>query len=251
MFLQSYQASSRSATLLKQELRDLITTERIEATHVLNWGKGNTFLVPYGSIIINDPYIVKTVVDKVQFFRCVENLPDTFTQIGFPKAFYSKESVVEWMRANPGKDVVCRTLTQSRDGNGIVITSNPDEVPDCKLYTVYIKKLREYRAHVFMDSVIRVQQKKRSSNAESSNPQIRNTANGWIFATEGVDIPGPIKEACVEFVRLTGLQFGALDLIHNAYYNKWYILECNSAPGIMGTTVQAYGNAIRNFLEVH
>jgi D-alanine-D-alanine ligase-like ATP-grasp enzyme len=42
------------------------------------------------------------------------------------------------------------------------------------------------------------------------------------------------------------LDFGAADVIYNAQQDRAYSLEVNSAPGIMGTTLVNYTNALRS-----
>ena len=45
-------------------------------------------------------------------------------------------------------------------------------------------------------------------------------------------------------IKVLGLDFGAVDIIYNKQEDKWYVLEVNTAPGIYGTTLDKYVNAI-------
>jgi glutathione synthase/RimK-type ligase-like ATP-grasp enzyme len=154
------------------------------------------------------------------------------------------------MQENPGKMVVGRHLLTSHEGKGIELITDVNNIPECPLYTEYIKKKSEFRVHIFDNKVIRVQQKKRKLNFQGEvNNQIRNTSGGWIFATENVSIPEEVLNECSLLLYQFGCFFGAFDIIYNEYYNKWYVIECNSAPGIRGTTVKVYGDAIREFLK--
>ena len=41
-----------------------------------------------------------------------------------------------------------------------------------------------------------------------------------------------------------GLDFGAVDIIWNESEDQYYVLEVNTAPGVEGTTLQKYTEAI-------
>ena len=45
---------------------------------------------------------------------------------------------------------------------------------------------------------------------------------------------------------LSGLTFGAIDVIWNEHQQKAFVLEINTAPGIEGTTVEKYAAKFRN-----
>lgn len=76
---------------------------------------------------------------------------------------------------------------------------------------------------------------------------MRNHANGFIFAHEGVDIPDDVKELAVGAVAALDLDFGAVDLIQTKM-GKWYVLEVNTACGLAGTTLKKYAEQFRNLL---
>ena len=66
----------------------------------------------------------------------------------------------------PGDLVVCRKLLRSSEGKGIVIEEKGAVTTKAPLYTQYIKKKAEYRAHVYNNKVIDVQQKKKRAGYE-------------------------------------------------------------------------------------
>ena len=249
LWIQSYKAGSGSVKRLRNALSDVMAPRVEDANLVVNWGKSNHFGVSTKmDMLINPPECTSVATNKVKFFEALKD--DSIVGNYFPKFWTTKQDALAWMQAHPGKDVVCRLKIKAHDGDGIVITSNPDEVPECPLYTEYIKKKHEYRIHVFEDDIIRVQQKKRKSNFEGTvNSKIRNTKGGWIFATEGVTVPDYVMNACLVARSNLYLDFGAFDVIHNEYFDKWYILECNTAPGIEGSTVDAYAQEIRRVLD--
>jgi len=155
-----------------------------------------------------------------------------------------------------GCTVVARQHLRGSSGSGVVIHDEAtEEVIRAPLYTKYIKKSNEYRAHVFNGKVIDVQRKARNTDVpdEEVNWQVRTHANGFIYMrgdTESpVSLPDDIKEMCVASVEACGLDFGAVDLIHNGHYDKYYVLEINTAPGITGSTVGKYADAIEQYLE--
>jgi hypothetical protein len=152
---------------------------------------------------------------------------------------------MSWVN-DDNKTVFARTLLCSHSGKGIYVmspTSNMNAI-DAKLYVQYKKKKHEYRVHVFNNTVIDITQKKRRVGHENRNNQIRNHANGWVYARENLEIPDNIQEIALNACDALGLHSGAVDIIWNEKENKCYVLEINSAPGIEGTTLKNYANAI-------
>jgi glutathione synthase/RimK-type ligase-like ATP-grasp enzyme len=49
-------------------------------------------------------------------------------------------------------------------------------------------------------------------------------------------------------VSALGLDFGAVDIIWNEREDKCYVLEVNTAPGLQGSTLENYANAIMEVL---
>ena len=132
---------------------------------------------------------------------------------------------------------------------------NPYTNDACPLYVKYIKKSAEYRIHVAAQQengqkthkVIDIQQKRkrRELSNEEVDYTIRSHANGWVFCREDITSPDDsvISEAIAAVIAL-GLDFGAVDVIWNTHYQKAYVLEVNTAPGLEGTTLQIYTDAI-------
>jgi glutathione synthase/RimK-type ligase-like ATP-grasp enzyme len=152
-----------------------------------------------------------------------------------------------------GRQVVARTLTNASEGRGIVIFEKGQEVPKAPLYTEYIPKKKEFRAHVWPDrngqpQVIDVVEKRKRRGVEDRNTQVRNTANGYVFCRDNVVVPGDLNALAVSAVQALGRSYGAVDIIWNEKQNKSYVLEVNSRPGMQGTTVKKYAEAILNAL---
>ncbi len=144
------------------------------------------------------------------------------------------------------KTLFARTLVNSTNGRGIVEFDRDVAVyPRAPLYTEYIPKKAEYRFHVFNGEVIDIQQKKKKRGFENErDTRIRNLANGYIYCRDGVNPPAGAADLAVRAVEACGYLYGAVDLIYNERRNQSYVLEVNSRPGLMGTTLEKYADAI-------
>lgn len=143
------------------------------------------------------------------------------------------------------KWVVARTLTNASEGRGITIFNKDDTPPPAPLYTEYISKKKEFRVHVWNNEVIDVAEKRKKKGYEADrNTKIRNTANGYVFCRTGVVEPNGIRQLALDAVSALDRTYGAVDIIWNEKRDKCYVLEVNSRPGMEGTTVEKYANAI-------
>ena len=152
-----------------------------------------------------------------------------------------REIANEWL--TEGKTVVARATLAGHSGAGITIHNTPTDLPTVSLYTKYVKKTYECRIHIFKGRMIDAQIKRKIRDVEENNPLIRNIHTGWVYCRENYT-PDPTSiQLAIDAVRVVGLDFGAVDLIYNQHYNQFYILECNTAPGLEGTTLINYANA--------
>jgi D-alanine-D-alanine ligase-like ATP-grasp enzyme len=143
---------------------------------------------------------------------------------------------------NKKQKVIGRTACQQA-GSGIKVYEPDSTLKDHQLYTLYIPKKREFRVHVFRGKAILVSEKRKKKGVDSDYI-IRANHKGWVFCYKDVNEPDGLRVLGVNAVRACGLDFGAVDIIYNEHYNKMYVLEINSAPGIEGSTLEAYTNAI-------
>lgn len=177
-------------------------------------------------------------LDKIEQFH-------RFQQAGVscPKFTTSQEAVKDL-----GKVVFARTLVNSTNGRGIVEidTGSGEPFVVAPLYTEYIPKKAEYRFHVFGDKVIDVQQKRKAKdfNEDERNTRIRNLNNGYVYCRNDVNPPDGAADLAVRAVASLGYEYGAVDLIYNEKRNQCYVLEVNSRPGLMGTTLERYAEAL-------
>jgi glutathione synthase/RimK-type ligase-like ATP-grasp enzyme len=142
--------------------------------------------------------------------------------------------------------VVCRTVLRGSEGNGIVVAETPEQLVPAPLYTRYFKKKHEFRVHVFNGQVIDVQQKRKRNGVEDEgrNPRIRNLANGYVFCRDGIVEPDGLRDTAVRATAALGYTLGAVDVVYNEHHNRLAVLEVNSTPGLQGSTLESYANAI-------
>lgn len=211
---------------------------------VINWGSSKapfSLTVP-GMRVLNRPEQTAIASDKLQSFRTLKEAGN----ISIPEFTESKDEAAKWIEE--GAVVVARTQLRAHSGEGIVVCSRVEDLPNCRLFTRYIKKKKEFRAHVVGGRVVDIQQKKQRSDFDGEvNYAVRNHANGWIYAREDIEAPADLEQNAVLAVNALGLDFGAVDIVYNEKQNKCFVLEVNTAPGIEGTTVQKYADA---FMEL-
>lgn len=149
------------------------------------------------------------------------------------------------------KQVVVRQLTSASEGRGISIVHKEELTQEAPLYTEYIPKKKEFRVHVFNNKVIDVQEKRRKRGLEQQEYKVRNTANGYVFCRNDVVEPDDLRGAALAAVAAIGRTQGAVDVIWNEKQNKCYVLEVNQRPGLQGTTLTKYVDAILESLNVN
>jgi glutathione synthase/RimK-type ligase-like ATP-grasp enzyme len=195
---------------------------------IINWGN---VALAYKCTVNGNPDVMKTAANKLLFFKHFSGSGIT------PDYWINKEDIPD--EAFP---VVCRTILNGHSGAGIVLARVRSDLVDAPLYVRYVSKKNEYRVHVGHNSVIAIQQKKRRLDCENPNWQIRNHANGFIYAREGVDPPAGVIDVAQACTAGLHLDFGAVDVIWNDKEQKAYVLEVNTAPGLEGQTLDDYVN---------
>jgi len=174
----------------------------------------------------------KGKLDQYLFFQ-EQKLP-------IPPFTTSKEEACSWL-SNPGNVVVCRTLTHSSEGKGIILAETPDEIAPAPVYTLYKKKKKEFRVHVFRDKVVSVLEKRRKKDWNGqTDSKIRNTANGYVFCSGDVVEPDGLRELALRAAKVTKSDFKGVDIGYNEKLNELFVIEVNSAPGIEGSNVTKY-----------
>ena len=205
---------------------------------VVNWGAAN---IPNREVlrsrILNQPYLVGTMSNKLAFFSCME-LIDAARE-ACVRWTDKRVDAVNWCRR--GHKVVCRTVLSGHSGVGIVIARTEDELVDASLYTLNVPKKEEYRLHYGNRGVLfDVQRKARRLDCPNPNWLVRNHANGFIFARSNMRAPTCVSRVATEVFVNSNLDFGAVDVIYNESQDRAYVLEINTAPGLVGTTLANY-----------
>lgn len=243
-----YKLGSQSAKVLAQSLG----VKRIKPTYtprrneiIINWGRStNVDHYPVSEYDLNPSYAIATACNKLKTFKELE-------QFGFehlPIWSDSRYEIYNLWANHPDKTVYCRTSLTGHSGSGIIIATNSYELVDAPLYTIQTKHKYEFRVHVFKGKVIDVQQKKKRAGVES-NSAIRNHSNGYVYARCDITVPSIVLEASAKAVSIIGLDFGAVDIGYRERDNKAFVFEINTAPGLVGTTIEVYKNAFNNYLR--
>ncbi len=221
---------------------------RVKSTVTLiNWGCSNIPERLSRGNVLNKQEAVRHASNKLHAF----NLMLANGSISIPPHTTSRATAEEWIA--DGKVVVCRTLLQGHSGAGITLAARSEELIQAPLYTQYIKKAQEYRVHVVFGTVIDIQQKRKRTDAQEGeiNYAIRNYHTGWVYCRENIVEPAGLRDQAVLAVEQLDLDFGAVDIIYNSHYNKLYVLEVNTAPGLEGQTVTNYSDAFTKYLGEH
>jgi len=188
---------------------------------------------------VNRPSAVEGSRNKVDTFNCLQ-------KAGVSHVPYTTSTATAIAWQADGFTVFARTAT-GQAGSGIQIVLPQDPLPLAPLYTQYVKKKKEFRVHVFNGKAIFIQEKRKKNGAEA-DPLIRSHKRGWVFCIKDIVEPDGLRELGVAAVRACGLDFGAVDIIYNEHYNKLYVLEINSAPGIEASSLNAYVEEIVNYV---
>lgn len=246
-----YKMGSASAIALSEALKvkrvNREAGKNVDASLVINWGCSSIDrLFHWKDDVVNVLNYPEDIANASCKLSTLSILKDK--GVVTPDWTESKEEAIKWLAE--GFAVVCRTLLNGHSGQGIVIAEKADQVVDAPLYTKYVMKKHEYRIHVFNGKVIFQQRKARKKEVEDANVnwKVRNLAGGFIYANQGVDAPDDCKQLAIDAVAALELHFGAVDIIWNEKKDKYYVLEINTAPGLTGSTLDAYVEAFRGFI---
>lgn len=248
IILYGYKRNSKSLRLLEKELilkgyraiRRSKHTTRVPKSNdtVLVWGANYNPEWKTGTYI-NTPQKVSLATNKLYAFNLLHE-----KNISIPEYTTDLETAKLWI-----KDcwIVCRTLLRASGGRGIVLAKTQEELVKAPLYVKYKRKDKEYRVHIFKGKVIDAAEKKRrqlENRPENYNPYIRNYEYGWVYCRDNVNLTEDTLQLAKDTISALDLDFGAVDIIYNSKYNKAYVLEVNTAPGLQGKTLTNYVKAI-------
>lgn len=230
---------------------------------IINWGcPVRPPHIPEDAFVLNKFEAVAIASDKLKSLNVMVD-----AGVRCPAFTTDKDEAYDWLE--DGKTVVVRKILNGHGGNGIEIYEPEcmeDEdwvLPNAPLYTQYVPKKSEYRIHVMNNRIIDVTRKTLREDypdKKNVNWKVRNLDNGFIFSRfnknhldrynnpleEIYVVNGSIKSAACRAVKALGLTFGAVDIIWNEKYEKAFVLEVNTAPGVADTAAERYSN---NFLS--
>jgi hypothetical protein len=268
----SHNPHSQSAAKISEKIPECLRIRHTNSKYVsretdiiINWGAsefpfecnvyGSSDVVSIqkdgnAGYVINPLHAVSKAIDKRKTFRILYDWG-----INVPKFTSDLLTVRGWL--SKGYTVVGRQLSRASGSKGIHLMKPEDYIdatggvlPQYPLYTLYRKKMDEYRIHVFCGQVIDFQQKKRSVSDErwQGDNQIRSFDRGWIYTRENVVPPRQVTKAALKAVRRLGLHFGAVDVGFSHKTEQATIYEVNTAPGLHGATLDSYTNKFMEFI---
>lgn len=200
------------------------------------------FRVPADKVGRRLPFVLREGTDKLTQFRRF-----TDGNVSCPDWTTERAVAAGWLADGP---VVCRTLLRGSEGRGIVVAETPEQLVDAPLYTKYTKKRKEFRVHVLNGEVIDVQEKRKRREYDAGrDTRIRNTSNGYVFCRDGLVEPDGLRDLSLRAVQSLGYSLGAVDVGFNERDNRCFVFEVNSTPGMEGTTLENYSNAIIRWME--
>lgn len=204
---------------------------------LINWGSARLpDHVASAGTVLNSPEAVASASNKRNFFNRVG------TAARCVPATTNPAEASAW-----GDKVVVRHILNGHSGQGIEIVEKGQPVPqNAPLYTRYIGKDSEWRIHVKGGQVIDYARKiKDPEHVGDVDWNVRNHAGGFIFArNSGTPSEDTVAQA-VAAVESIGLDFGAVDVLVGKKDGLSYVLEINTAPGLVGQTVTNYAGAFR------
>lgn len=252
MYLYSYKKGSKSANALshalgiKQIKHDNSKFKGNQGKKVvINWGSSNLPDEVTKCLVLNWSIPVDYASNKLKFFDQMSEY-----DVSIPSYTRDKGVALNWVEG--GCNVVCRSVLNGHSGQGITIATREDELVDVPLYVKYIPKKDEYRVHFgdFGKRILDIQRKGRDKNVadDDVNWQVRNLAGGFIYMREGIVCPEKVLTVAKECAKISGLNFGAVDVIYNKKHDQAYALEINTAPGLMGTTLERYVEYFKEYM---
>ena len=173
-----------------------------------------------------------------------------FKAQGIPALEFTTDIAQAGAWLDQGLTVFGRKFLNSSCGKGIVVINGGEQgyaLVGCPVYTLYKKKKREFRVHVFKDQVVAVVEKKRKKEWDGTqDTKIRNLVNGYVFVQDVMDEPVGLRELALRAACASPSDFRGVDIGYNEKKDELFVIEVNSAPGIQGNNIGKYLEAIVN-----
>jgi hypothetical protein len=220
--------SSKTPQLLAEELGVEVVEKVPEGFGglVVNWGVWNCKLegpkLPYK--ILNHPMLIRYNRAKLTSIRYLSE-----SGIKTPKLY------LEGNFHNMKLPVIGRTSVH-QGGSGFYMCLCQFDIRHAlrmgaEYFTEYVPVRKEYRVHVFKDSIIDASEKVRGNGF--LNKWVRSVNKGWKFKRldDAKELPNHVYTMAWKSVKLLKLDFGAVDVIQSEA-GEYFVLEVNSAPGL-------------------
>lgn len=174
-----------------------------------------------------------------------------FQEQGIPALDFTVDKHLAMTWVTEGETVFGRKYLNASCGKGIVVfdKDNVLEMNGIPVFTKYKKKKREFRVHVFKNQVVNVVEKrKRKEFAGERDTKIRNLANGYVFCQTVENEPEGLRALALQAAQVSPSDFRGVDIGYNEKKNELFVIEVNSAPGIEGTNVDKYLEAMVQYV---
>jgi hypothetical protein len=174
-----------------------------------------------------------------------------FKEHNIPALEFTVDKHLAMMWVTEGETVFGRRYLNASCGKGIVIFTkdNVMEMHGFPVFTKYKKKKREFRVHVFKDQVVSVVEKRKRKGFEGDREtKVRNLANGYVFCQTVENEPEGLRTLALQAAKVSPSDFRGVDIGYNAKKDELFVIEVNSAPGIEGTNVEKYLEAMVQYV---
>lgn len=234
---------------INKKLSLFCTSSSLKSTSLKEIAKGLSTKLGYKVLRTVKPSLRRK---QFQYGQGVDKLTQYkwFEEQGIPALEFTVDKQVAQVWLDEGQTVFARMYLNASCGKGIIVRHPGQEHPfnimgDAPVYTLYKKKKREFRVHIFKDQVVAVVEKKRKVGWDGQqDTKIRNLANGYVFVQEVVDEPDGLRELALRAAAISPSDFRGVDIGYNEKKDELFVIEVNSAPGIQGANIGRYLEAI-------
>lgn len=245
IFVYPYKPASESAKLLAEKIGGKLIKHNNskyqpkDTDVIINWGSSSIPKFPVAKILNAKP-----VGCKLDFLHGAVK-----AGVGdcVPRWTTDKTTAEDWVK--DGIVVVARALLHSHSGKGITICESPSvPVPKVPLYTQYIKKSHEYRFYWVKGFSAEGLIKQKLKKIGESHSKIQNLDNGYVYGSVNHELSPVVADTAIKVAEAFNLDFGAIDIVWNKHYNRAYVLEINSAPGMVDSTADYFVNTLKSVI---
>lgn len=234
----------------KKKLSLLCTKPSLGSLSLKEIAKGLSAALGYKVFRTTKPSVLRP---QFQYGAGVDKLTQYkwFEAQGIPALSFTTDTQTAIQWCVEGNTVFGRKFLNSSCGKGIVVfdKATAAAIHGCPVYTLYKKKKREFRVHVFKDQVVTVVEKKRRKGFEGEqDTKIRNLANGYVFVQNVENEPEGLRALAIKAAAISPSHFRGVDIGYNEKNNELFVIEVNSAPGIQGSNIGKYLEVIKSYV---